>query len=78
MQYFTTIGEYYGKDFIITEDEIKHDLKDCARNLREKENTSNKQNLVYEYKLLPLSTNHGGLQPVTKTKRCNTTSRHQR
>jgi hypothetical protein len=44
LQYYTTIGEYFGKDLFKTDDEIKHATKDCGRNLREKEFTSNGQN----------------------------------
>ena len=64
-QYYTTIGEYFGKGFIKTTND-KHDIKDHAK--REKEFTSNKQKLVYENKLSPLSMNDGGLNQVMKTK----------
>ena len=68
LQCYTTIGKYFGKDFNKTEDEIQHDIKDCARNLREKEFASSNQKLVYEYKHSPSSTNHGELLHVMKTK----------
>jgi len=72
LQCYTTIGRYFGKDFNKTEDEIKHDIKDCARNLRDKEFTSSNQKLVYEYKHSPSSTNHGELLHVMKTKNLTT------
>ena len=68
LQCYTTIGKYFGKDFNKTEDEIQHDVQDCARNLREKEFTSSNQKLVYEYKHSPSSRNHGELPHVLKTK----------
>jgi len=68
LQCYTTIGKYFGKDFNKTEDEIQHDIKECARNLREKEFASSNQKLVCEYKHSPSSTNHGELLHVMKTK----------
>ena len=68
LQCYTTIGKYFGKDFNKTEDEIQHDIKDCARNLREKESTSSNQKLVHEYKDSPSSMNHGKFLQVIKTK----------
>jgi hypothetical protein len=67
-EYYTTIGKYFGKDFNKTEDEIQHDVKDCARNSREKEFTSGTQKLFYEYKHSSSSTNHGELLHIMKTK----------
>ena len=65
---YTTIGKYFGKDFNKTEDEIQHDRKDCAKNLREKEFTSSNQKLVYEHKCSPSSRNHGEVFQLMKTK----------
>ncbi|GFG33539.1 hypothetical protein Cfor_03446 [Coptotermes formosanus] len=69
LQCYTTIGEYFGKDLFKTEDQIKHHTNDCGGNLREKEFTSKNQKLVHEYKLSPLSMNHGELHQVTKPKK---------
>jgi hypothetical protein len=72
LQCYTTIGEYFGKDFNKTEDEIQHDIKDSARNVREKEFTISNQKLVSKYKHSPSSTNHGELLQVMKTKNLKT------
>ena len=72
LQCYTTIGKYFGKDFNKTEDEIQHDIKDSARNVREKEFTISNQKLVSKYKHSPSSTNHGELLQVMKTKNLKT------
>jgi hypothetical protein len=72
-QYYTTIDEYFGKDFIKTKDEIKHAAEDSAKNLVKNEFTSNNsQQLVCESKFPVISRKLEQSHEVIRTKNLQT------
>jgi hypothetical protein len=66
-EYYMTIGEYFGKNFLKTESEIKHVAKNYAKNLIKKEFINkNSLQLVSENKWTVIGTNIKKSDKVTK------------
>jgi hypothetical protein len=68
-QYYMTIGEYFGKNFVKRGSDIEHDAKDSDKNLTEKECVNNNlHQLVCENQFLVISTNLEESDRGTKSK----------
>jgi hypothetical protein len=72
-QYYMTISEYFGKNFIKEGSKTEHNAKDSAKNLTKNEcRNNNLRQLVYENKFPVISTNLEKSDKVTKTKNTST------